>query len=165
MCSCGKPTVNGEFGYRWQPSNMPSIHPIQPPVIEEGDVLLYDSPGRCGRVDSHCHHYRVVRHGSFLFLLIQHGGGREKMRLGNEDYFASTLAVINETERYWLLNGIYRAIYHATGCARQTTEYEWRSAIAENRVRRRKQRGQARVTVTIEPRSSLDCAEGQGGTI
>ena len=60
MCSCGKPTINGELGYRWQPTDAPSIHPLNPPDLRPGETLVYDEPGRCGGMDSHSFHYRVV---------------------------------------------------------------------------------------------------------
>lgn len=48
MCCCGKPVVNGEMGYKWQPNDNPRICPVNPPALEENDQLLRDEPGRCG---------------------------------------------------------------------------------------------------------------------
>ena len=64
MCCCAKPNVNGEPGYSWDGKSI-STRPVDPPMLEDGDVLLFDEPGRCGGMDSHCHHYRLVKsHGS-----------------------------------------------------------------------------------------------------
>jgi hypothetical protein len=82
MCCCGKPTINGELGYRWNnPNAEPMIHPVNAPDVSEGETILYDEPGRCGGIDSHSFHYRVTKlHGS-LFLLVRHGAGDERIRL------------------------------------------------------------------------------------
>lgn len=82
MCMCGKPTLNGQPGYSWNGAR-PGIYPINPPDLREGDELLYDEPGRCGGLDSHSYHLRVVRarYGGCV-LLVRHGGGDEAVNLG-----------------------------------------------------------------------------------
>jgi hypothetical protein len=47
--------------------------------LSEGDELIYDLPGRCGGMDSHCHHLRLVKaqFGGYA-LLMRHGGGDER---------------------------------------------------------------------------------------
>ena len=52
MCCCGKPIVNGEFGYKWQPNDAPGVRESDPPELCDGDELIYDEPGRCGGLDS-----------------------------------------------------------------------------------------------------------------
>lgn len=48
MCCCGKPIVNGEFRYKWQPNDAPGVRESDPPELRDGDELVYDEPGRCG---------------------------------------------------------------------------------------------------------------------
>ena len=64
MCCCGKPVINGQPGFKWQPNDAPRIHPVNPPALDEYETLLYDEPGRCGGLDAHCHHYRVASQGT-----------------------------------------------------------------------------------------------------
>lgn len=46
MCCCGKPTINGETGYRWNdPNSTPGVYPVNPPDVQEGETILYDEPG------------------------------------------------------------------------------------------------------------------------
>src|SRR5690349_19548495 len=84
MCCCDSPNVNGTPGYKWQPRDEPRIRPIDPPHLRDGDVLLFDEPGRCGGLDGHSYHFRLVKfaHDSNLSLLVRHGGGDECITLG-----------------------------------------------------------------------------------
>jgi hypothetical protein len=79
MCCCASPNVNGQPGYSWDGKSV-STQPVNPPALQERDILLFDEPGRCGGMDSHCHHYRVVKDGPWISLL-RHGGGDERMHL------------------------------------------------------------------------------------
>ena len=45
MCCCGKPVINGEMGYKWQPEHSPIVRQPAPPALQDGDALLYDEPG------------------------------------------------------------------------------------------------------------------------
>ena len=81
MCCCGKPIVNGEFGYKWQPNDAPGVRESDPPELRDGDELIYDEPGRCGGLDSHSHHYRVVARTGYFELLVRHGGGEDRVSL------------------------------------------------------------------------------------
>lgn len=147
MCCCGKPTINGEPGYRWNdPSGPGGIRPVNPPDVVEGETILFDEPGRCGGIDSHSHHYRVVR-GS---LLVRHGGGDERVRLSNTNAVITALSGLDSNGRYWLLNAIYQA-HHDGGRDAMVKEREtWRKAAASKRIRTRKQRGSDSVKVWIE---------------
>lgn len=159
MCCCGKPTVNGQPGYRWQPNDAPSIRQPHAPELEEGDQLLADCPGRCGRgIDSHCHHYRVVAHGPFWFLLVQHGGGVERFRLGKSAYLLPLLQKMSEDDLYWILNGIYWEMKHVQDIARNNERTYWQTAAAEKRIktRTRRERGGYRFTkVWVEPSQAV----------
>lgn len=145
MCMCGKPTMNGEPGYSWDGKSV-GVRPVDPPALGERDVLLYDEPGRCGGLDSHCHHYRVVQNVG-LALLVKNGSGEERMRLSNGKAVAAALAALDSNGRYWILN----AIYHAAGDAEQAgidKAYSfWRKAAAEKRIKTRKRGGSVRVEI------------------
>ena len=149
MCCCGQPIINGQPGYKWQPNDMPSIRPVDPPALDEYDVLLYDEPGRCGGIDAHCHHYRMVKMFSSRYLLVQHGGGRERIPLHLP---ASTMQILDSVDthaRYWLLHSLYYA--HQDGVAKgsaETRQY-WNNAAIEKRIKLRKRRGS--VSVYIQP--------------
>lgn len=144
---CGKPTINGETGYRWN-NEQTSVRPVNPPTLWDGDVMLADEPGRCGGLDSHCHHYRLVKaHGS-LSLLVRHGGGDERVRLSGP--IGETLLGLDSSPRYWLMNAIYHAYEDGKSIATTKTATTWRQAAAEKRIKTRKQRGGSGIKVWIE---------------
>jgi hypothetical protein len=142
--------MNGERGYKWQPDDEPSIYPINPPAVAEGDVVLYDEPGRCGGLDAHSHHYRVVKHYSSIFLYVQHGGGKEEFRLSTTPAFMAMLAALDTNARYWMLSLIYHA--HSDGERKGSgeTQDRWSRAAAEKRIKTRKYRNSNDVKVWIE---------------
>lgn len=156
MCCCGQPTINGTRGYRCNnPAAEPSIYPVNPPDLQERDVLLYDEPGRCGGIDSHCHHFRVVSNGEALYLLVRHGGGDERHRFGwTKTALSSALAALDSNQRYWFLCAAYHAINDAARDARFSEHSRWVHAIAEKRVKVTSRKGVKRVT--IEPTLSLN---------
>ncbi len=83
MCCCGQPTINGTPGaYSWDGKTWSTRQP-EPPPLQEGDTLLYDEPGRCGGIDHHSHHFRLVRrqYGGHV-VLVRHGGGDERFGIG-----------------------------------------------------------------------------------
>jgi len=153
MCCCGKPTVNGEPGYRWNnPDAPPSTYPVNPPDLQEGDTLLYDEPGRCGGLDSHSHHFRVVRHYSSLFLYVRHGGGDERTRLGGvTEHFTNLLAALDSTARYWTLAAMWYTMSHAARDAQHSEHSKWVHAIAQKRIKTQKRRGVTRVWIENPP--------------
>ncbi len=141
MCCCGKPTINGEVGYRWnKPEGAAGIYPVNPPAIADNETILYDEPGRCGGLDSHSHHYRVVRSFGSLYLLVRHGGGDERIRLSCAETLVAPLAVMNSTGRYWLLNAIHHAQSHAAQAARDAEAARWTRACVEKRIKTRRSR-------------------------
>jgi len=155
MCCCGKPTINGQPGYKWQPNDPPSIRAAYPPALDEHDTLIYDEPGRCGGIDAHSYHFRVVRVFGSLFLLVRHGGGDERLRLHNTPSLNATLASLDSNARYWLLHTIYYAHHDGAQHAREETTQLWRQAAAEKRIKTRKQRNTGTVKVWIEPKAVL----------
>lgn len=148
MCCCGKPVVNGEFGYKWN-NDMPGVYPVNAPELEPDDQLLRDEPGRCGGSDSHSHHYRLVKAPIFgPVLLVRHGGGQERIKLSGP--ITDTLLALDSTALYWTLGAIYHAYSDGGHQARSATAQTWRKAAAEKRIKTRKQRGGDGVKVWIE---------------
>jgi hypothetical protein len=152
MCCCDQPTVNGEFGYKWQPNDAPIIRRPDPPELLEGQTLLHDEPGRCGGLDSHCHHYRIVKWYSSTYLLVRHGGGDEYFRLSMTKSLVDALTTLDSTARYWLLNAIYHAYSAGKKEGTEKANSYWRTAAAEGRIKTRKLRGQNAVKVSVEPK-------------
>lgn len=150
MCCCGTPNINGQPGYRWQPNDPPSIRPVHPPALEEGDQLLYDEPGRCGGTDCHSHHYRLVKRSGSYELLVQHGGGLERIRTHLHSKCVGLLdglAAMDTNIRYWMLHAIYYAHSDGDQKARDRTNTFWRKAAAENRIKTRKVKDGVKVWV------------------
>jgi len=152
MCCCDKPNVNGTIGYKWQPNDTPSIRRPDPPELAESeqDALLYDEPGRCGGIDSHCHHYRVTR-GTCLTILYKNGGGEGRIRISNSTAMYPILDALDSNGRYWLLNSIYHAHNDGKMNGAGRMDEQWRKAAAEKRVKTRKLPHGKGVKVWLEP--------------
>lgn len=158
MCCCDKPNVNGELGYKWQPNDNLSIRRPDPPTITDCDTLLYDEPGRCGGVDSHCHHYRLIG-GACTWLLYKHGGGEGRIRLSNSLALRPILAALDSNARYWIFNAIYHAHNDGQMNGAGRMDEQWRKAAAEKRIKTRKLPHNRGVKVWREPELLL--AEGR----
>jgi hypothetical protein len=149
MCCCEKPNVNGQPGYLWSSRvGRVSIYPVSPPMIEEGEKIIFDEPGRCGGQDSHSFHYRLMSDGA---LVVRHGGGDERISyLSNSKALIEALTLLDSNSRYWILN----AIYHAqSSAARKATAMEaerWHKAAADKRIKTRKLPSSGSVKVWIE---------------
>lgn len=155
MCCCGKPVVNGQPGYSWDGKSF-SIRPVNPPDIKDGDVLMYDEPGRCGGIDSHSHHFRVVNSGGVWSnaILVRHGGGDERISLSSVGrLMLPMLAKLDSNERYWLLHTIYSAHEDAIARTREKQNLFWMTAAAEKKIKTRKVHGG--VKVWIEDKTSI----------
>jgi hypothetical protein len=150
MCCCEKPNVNGQLGYRWNnPNESAGIYPVNPPELSDGETLVRDEPGRCGGLDSHSHHYRLVSASMGRFyLLVRHGGGDDRVSLYKPE--AEALKALDSTACYWVMNAIMHANGDGRREARQTTEATWRKAAAEKRIKTRKVRNSTGVKVWIE---------------
>lgn len=150
MCMCGKPVKNGEPGYSWDGKGS-SVRQVDPPELGEGDALLYDEPGRCGGLDSHCHHFRIVmEQGGGFALLVRHGGGDERISLMTLPG-VKLLAPMSSDGRYWVLQMLYHTQYYQSRTAQEQEARRWHKAAAEGRIKTRKQRGLDAVKVWIEP--------------
>lgn len=160
MCCCGKPTINGELGYSWDGQSF-STRPVYPPHLAETDELIYDEPGRCGGIDCHSHHFRLVkgRYGGHV-ILVQHGGGDERVALGCIGrLMLPSMENLDSNARYWLMHTIYSAHSDAKHAAREARDTIWRQAAADGRIKTRKNRGRGTVKVWIEDPKPAPIAE------
>lgn len=154
MCCCGRAVVNGTMGYRWQPKDAPGVYPASAPELGEGDALLVDEPGRCGGLDAHSYHFRLVRERwGALAILVRHGGGQERVLLSNGRVLEKCFDAMESHARFWLLSAIYHAQAHAATEAASATRRKWQEAAAEKRIKTRKRRGYNAVDVWIEARA------------
>lgn len=123
MCCCVEPTINGQMGYKWQPGDTPMVLPVNPP--DTGDkCVVFDEPGRCGGVDSHCHHYRIAGTGHSAVLYCRNGGGDTVIRLSNAPTVVDALDELDSNGRYWLLNAMYHAAQDAASKAAENANVE-----------------------------------------
>lgn len=150
MCCCGTQNINGTPGYSWDGKSF-GTYPTMPPTLTEGDTLLFDEPGRCGGIDSHSHHYRVVKNCGF-FLLFRHGGGEGRIRLSNPR--ALNFEAMDSNTRYWIMNAIFHAQNDARREGLSEASQEYRQAFAEGRLKKRKMPKSSGVKVWIEPKVS-----------
>jgi hypothetical protein len=157
MCMCGKPTINGQFGYVWNGDRPAGTYPVNPPNLAEGDVIIYDEPGRCGGLDSHSHHLRVVRARVGYYLLVRHGGGDERIRLTGAPMWVDAIEPLDSSVRYWMLLAMHYAQSDAERGATQTVNQTWRKAAADKRIKTRKIK--TGIKVWIEPESQNSITE------
>lgn len=152
MCrhKTGKCNINGQPGYSWN-GEEPMTRQVEPPALRDGDELLYDLPGRCGRgTDSHSFHFRVVKSGGYgMDLLVRHGRGDERFRLSCPA--GESFASMSEEDRYWVCQAMYHAIENAREKSHRDTTARWQQAAAEKRIRTRKMPKRDAVKVWIEP--------------
>lgn len=148
MCCCGKPTINGDPNYSWDGKTR-SVYPQNPPDLEEGDTLIHDEPGRCGGLDSHSYHFRLVKQYGTYFLLVSHGGGSERIKLTGSGYPGmALLSQLGESyDRYWLMQLIYHVRSDAVSEAREKERNRWAAAIVAKKVKVRRKGGMRRVEI------------------
>lgn len=156
MCCCGKPNINGTPGaYSWDGKSFSTRQPNPPPLLD-GDILLHDEPGRCGGLDCHSHHFRLVNCYGSYDVLVRHGGGDERFSLGVVGKrLLPAIAAMDTNGRFWLLHTLYSTRETAKSDAEYATGLRWRVAAAEKRIKTRKLRGRGQVKVWIEPPAKI----------
>ena len=133
------------------------------PTLAQGDTLLYSECGRIvkaetyghGRngIDYRSHYFTVVtgEHNYGTYLLVKHGGGEERIKI---DYSSKRVAQffepLDSTERYLLMHMLHSLYRDTKREADEATAATYRKAFAEDRLRKRKNRGQASCKVWIE---------------
>lgn len=146
MCGCGKPTRNGEKGYSWDGKEKGVRQPWYP-QLQEGDELLYDEPGRCGRrIDSHCFDVRIVRNGRGLNALVQNGRG--DFRFGLLYVNQEDLDSLGSDGRYWLVVSMYHELERRERDTRQREHERFTRAYIQRRIR--KVRNHAAIRILAE---------------
>lgn len=157
MCCCGQPIINGQYGYKWQPNDSPSIYQPYPPEIDEDEmILLYDGPGRCDGIDAHSHHYRLAKWYGSTFLLVQHGGGKERIRLSVTKHFSDMVFLLSADQLYWYCHTLFYTYDEGKEQGTKETRNYWQTAAMEKRIKVRKGRGTDSMTVRITPRDTLN---------
>jgi len=125
------------------------------PKEHDGDTVLYSECGRVlDRVDYRSHWFKLVngQYGGYA-LLVKHGGGEERVQLGYNKRIAAPFFNMDSDARYLLLYQ-FLSIYHdAKRAAEDATAKLYRTAFAEDRLKKRKQRGQDAVKVWIEAKT------------
>ena len=162
MCCCAKPNINGEFGYSWNGPHV-GVYPLNPPALGERDTLLFDEPGRCGGLDCHSHHFRLVKNCGTV-LLVRHGGGDERIYVSLPKGFS--FDGMDSNTRYFLFHAIYYAHHTGEQEGREATTRKYNSAFVDGRLKKRKLPARGVVKVWIEPKVTPaptvcpDCANG-----
>jgi hypothetical protein len=160
MCRCNQPNVNGQPGYAWFGDHRDGngIRPIRAPELREGEEIIFDLPGRCGGMDSHSFHIRLIRNPHSveeLFLAVRHGGGEERFPLKShgpgEKVLIKCLERLPDDERYWMLLSFYYCVAEAARTASECESAKWKLAAAEKRIKVRRRRGMMYVEIAAPP--------------
>ena len=139
------------------------LDPNRAPTLADGDVIVFDEPGRiCYRteerkpgsgVDCRSHWFRIVKNGGAYALLVHHGGGEERIALGysyKAGPIAEGMALMSSDARYWLMHQMLDLNHDA----KRATESRYHSAFVNGRLKKRRvsggSRAMARYSVWIE---------------
>jgi hypothetical protein len=140
--------------------------PWRAPDLAEGDTLLYSECGRIIKahtyghgsngVDYRSHYFRVVKNGSYCYLLVKHGAGRERIQI---DYSAQRAAQffdhLDTNESYLLMHMLFSLYKQTRRDAEAATAATYKSAFISGKLKKRKARGQDSVKVWIDNGSML----------
>lgn len=156
MCCCGKPTINGQpNAYSWDGKSYSTRLP-HAPTLRDGDELLHDEPGRCGGLDCHSHHFRLVKCYGSYDVLVQHGGGDERFSLGVVGQrLVPSFDALDSNGRFWLMHTLYSIRASTQRETGEKVAQFWRKAAVEKRIKTRKLRGKGQVKVWIEPAAQV----------
>lgn len=94
-----------------------------------------------------------------LYILMQHGGGREVLRV--PQFFdggdlAEHILSLPERLQYSLLYTIWKTAYYARSQAQAETRHEWAQAIADGRIRKHRATKTRGARVEIIPQWEID---------
>lgn len=121
--------------------------------------------------DYSSHAIKLARGGEFdsnLYLLVQHGGGREVWRVPSffdgGDLEAHILAM-PERLQYALLYTLYSLARNARREAQAQTLQEWAQAFADGRIRKRRATSTRAARVEIIPQWEIDMKAGKSPVV
>ena len=153
MCMCKVPSVNGTpNAYCWNDASKTSTYPVMSPELLEGDTVLFDEPGRCGRkCDSHSHHFTLVKNYSWCAVVCRHGNGTERYDIPDHgNAIVPCLASMDSDSRYWTMQAIWTACQNAASKSASNTRATYEKAIIQKRVKVRTRKGRKSVHVMPE---------------
>lgn len=136
MCMCANPTVNGEPGYCSTYGAPVGVYKPNPPELRDGDELIFDEPGRCGGVDAHSYHHRLVKgYGDNYTILTRHGGGDRAFPVRWPESVIQSMRRMCSADRYWLLHGVAYSAEGGERSARNAESRRWHQAAVQNRIK------------------------------
>ncbi len=134
--------------------------PDRAPALQEHDTLIYDEPGRIvywtdeklpGQgVDCRSHWFRIVRQYGSYCLLVRHGAGDERVKLGGWGNFRAMFEPLSSDARYSLMHQMMNIHREAKMQGAERTAAHYRQAFIEGRLKKRKMPRQSGVKVWIE---------------
>lgn len=143
--------------------------PLRAPEIEAGEIEIYSEHGRdlpCRddrRTYGVCfcsHWFKIVQepHGGRYALLVKHGGGAERIRLGYESCggIVTAMAGMDSDTRYLMMHDLHKLYRETKSITAAEEATKWRSAFVFGRLKKRKVRGSNSVKVWIESGDMLN---------
>lgn len=141
--------------------------PLFAPELLEGDVIMYDEPGRIiyrpkelaryegEATDYRSHWYRLIkpRFGPWT-LLVKHGGGTERVELGYDyNNFPAIFDPLTSDARYLLMNQLMLTHRAGQDNERAAVANRYKAAFVEGRLKKRKYPKQSTYKVWIEDKA------------
>lgn len=122
--------------------------------------------GRCGGpfncdYQSHAIQLATDKSGSGLYILMQHGGGREVLKIPefyDRGALLAQILALSEPLQYALLYTIHATADNARREAQGQTAQRWADAFNDGRIRKRRRAG--RVSVYVETEFERDLRKG-----
>lgn len=130
--------------------------PWREPKQDEDDTVIFSEHGRVlDKTDYRSHWLMLVEEPyQTLTLLVKHGGGQERIRLGYHTRYwkqvAQSMQPMDSDGRYLMLYALYRLYRETRRQAEDRVRAEMKLAFVEGRLKKRKVRGQNAYKVTVE---------------
>jgi len=128
------------------------------PKLADGDTLLFSECGRIlNDIDYRAHYFRLVRGESgYISLLVEHGGGSERITEFCFRKILSGLELLDSDNRYLMIHGIYQAYSEGTRKAQKATADIYRAAFIQGRLKKRKVKEGIKVWIEPDNRASVE---------
>jgi len=130
--------------------------PERAPELLEGETLVFCEHGRVlGNVCYRSHWFRIVRkpYGGPHFLVVKHGAGTERFRLGYEhrvDAVFEMMRSATSDQRYMLMHLLFTTASEHRRERIEKLEREYRQAFVEGRIKKRKLPGRQEYKVWVD---------------